>query len=146
MYSATGASRRSHAKYTASRVKKSDGEDAEVPGFEKRVVVDFGSERVGDRTMWDAARREAVGSELATYVIVDLVLIAWRRANKGSESIVELIVVSEQESVVNNKSISTKNPQVTRPTHSAKRGLHNGIERPLDRRSATCTSENKLGS
>jgi len=34
MYSATGASQRNHAKYTASRVKKSDGEDAEVPGFE----------------------------------------------------------------------------------------------------------------
>jgi hypothetical protein len=39
-------------------------------------VVDFGSERVGDRTMWDAARSEAVGSELATYVIADFVLIA----------------------------------------------------------------------
>lgn len=55
MYSATGASRSSHAKYTASRAKKSVGlEDGSLdvaPGLRSLVGVDFGNETEDENTM-----------------------------------------------------------------------------------------------
>ena len=95
MYSAPDASRRSHARYTAPREKKSCGffvgsveteEVEEVPGLRRRVGVDLSKVTVGERTMLDAREREGVVSvSFVVYVILAPLLIARRRARRASE-------------------------------------------------------------
>jgi hypothetical protein len=88
IYSALLASRKCHARKTASRGKKSCGSAAgsvEVdPGFLSRVAVDFGRVTDGDRTMCDADARDEVGAPLEVYVIVVFVLMDSRSAKRAS--------------------------------------------------------------
>lgn len=88
IYSALPASRHSHAKYTASNVKKSAGCAAgsllDTAGFLRRVGVDLGY-GFEESTRCVAAFRDGVGLEDASVqVMVSFDFTACRSARRGS--------------------------------------------------------------